>query len=164
MKNISSKKRKKYFLLVQDAIGASKLVEFLNIKVQDQLFYILDAIGELLRRVPTINENLPVKLGRRHCVPPMVRILAHDNEDRIMFKCLRCIQKLCLLPTLRSCRSNQTVFQKANGFNQILLLLRRHSQNKYLQARAIGTLACAIFGSVELTNKEKFENQNLFFF
>ncbi len=43
-------------------------MEFLNLKTNDQLYIVLDAISELLRRVPTENENIPLMLGRRHCM------------------------------------------------------------------------------------------------
>ncbi len=135
---------KKYFLL--DAIGVSTLVEFLNLKSSEQLYIILDAISELLRRVPTENENIPLLFGRRHCIPPIVRLLTTDHEPKILLKCLNCLQQLCLLPTFRPCRTNQIIFQKANGFNQILTLIRRANKDKFIQAKAITTVAYTIFG------------------
>lgn len=111
---------------------------------------IVDAIAELLRRVPNEQENMAVKLGRRHCIPPIVRLLAYDHDERLVFRGLYCIQQLCLLPTFRACRTNQTIFQKANGFNQVLLLIRRANHNKLLQAKALMTLAYAMFGTKRL--------------
>jgi hypothetical protein len=84
--------------------------------------------------------------GGKHCIPPIVRILTMDYEQKLLIKCLNCIQQLCLLPTFRSCRRNQIIFQKANGFNQILTLIRRSNKDKFLQAKAITTLAYTIFG------------------
>ncbi|CAF3055849.1 unnamed protein product [Rotaria sp. Silwood2] len=134
------------------SVGVSTLVEVLNAKTSDQLYIILDAISELLRRVPTENENIPVKFGRRHCIPPIVRLLSVDHEPKLLIKCLQCIQQLCLLPTYHPCRTNQTIFQKANGLNQLLILIRRTNKDKVLQAKAIATVACAIFDHKE--NKE----------
>ncbi|CAF4756830.1 unnamed protein product [Rotaria sp. Silwood1] len=134
------------------SIGVSTLVEVLNVKSSDQLYIVLDAISELLRRVPTENENIPLKFGRRHCIPPMVRLLSVDHEVKLLLKCLQCIQQLCLLPTYRPCRINQTIFQKANGFNQLLILIRRANKDKLLQAKAITTVAYTIFDHKE--NKE----------
>lgn len=114
---------------------------------------IVDAIGELLRRVPNDKENIVAKLGRRHCIPPIVRLLAYDDE-RLLFRGLYCIQRLCLLPTFQPCRTNQTIFQKANGFNQVSLVIRRANQNKLLQAKAITTLAYAMFGREQLNFDE----------
>jgi hypothetical protein len=121
-------------------------VEFLNLKTSDQLYIVLDVISELLRRVPTENENIPLTFGARHCIPPMVRLLAIDHEQNLFIKCLNCIQQLCLLPTFRPCRRNQIIFQKANGCNQILTLIRRSNKDKLIQAKAITTLAYSIFG------------------
>ena len=129
-----------------DAIKVSTLVEFLNIKSSDQLFIILDATSELLRRVPTVDENIAIKFGRRHCIPPLVRIISQDHEEKLLLTCLNCIQQLCLQPTFSPCRANQTIFPKANGLNQLLILIRRSNQNKLIQAKAITTLAYAIFG------------------
>jgi len=112
------------------------------------LYIVLDAISELLRRVPTENENIPLQFGARHCIPPMVRILTMDYEQKLILKCLTCIQQLCLLSTFHSCRRNQTIFQKANGFNQILMLIRRSNKDKLIQAKAITTLATTIFGNL----------------
>ncbi|UJR37586.1 hypothetical protein I4U23_030284 [Adineta vaga] len=131
------------------SIGVSTLVEFLNLKISDQLYVVLDAISELLRRIPTENENIPVIFGRRHCIPPIVRLLSADHEQRILFKCLYCIQQLCLLPTFRPCRTNQTIFQKANGISQLLTLIRRTNKDKLLQAKAISTIAYAVFDHKE---------------
>ncbi|CAF1118371.1 unnamed protein product [Adineta ricciae] len=131
------------------SIGVMALVEFLNLKVSDQLYVVLDAISELLRRIPTEAENIPVIFGRRHCIPPIVRLLSADSEQRILFKCLFCIQQLCLLPTFRPCRANQTIFQKANGINQLLTLIRRSNKEKLLQAKAITTIAYAVFDHKE---------------
>ncbi len=110
------------------------------------MYIVLDVISELLRRVPTENENIPLTFGARHCIPPMVRLLAIDHEQNLFIKCLNCIQQLCLLSTFRPCRKNQTTFQKANGFNQILTLIRRSNKDRLIQAKAITTLACTIFG------------------
>ncbi|CAF3732060.1 unnamed protein product, partial [Rotaria magnacalcarata] len=134
------------------AIGVSTLIEVLNVKMTDQLYIVLDAISELLRRVPTEKENIPLKFGRRHCIPSIVRILSIDYERKLLLKCLICIQQLCLLPTYQPCRINQTIFQKANGFNQILILIRRTNKDKILQAKAIATIACTVFDHKE--NKE----------
>ncbi|CAF3320546.1 unnamed protein product [Rotaria socialis] len=134
------------------AIGVSTLIEVLNVKMTDQLYIVLDAISELLRQVPTEKGNIPLKFGRRHCIPSIVRILSIDYERKLLLKCLICIQQLCLLPTYRPCRINQTIFQKANGFNQILILIRRTNKDKLLQAKAIATIACTIFDHKE--NKE----------
>ncbi|CAF1240359.1 unnamed protein product [Rotaria sordida] len=134
------------------SIGVSTLVEALSIKTSDQLYIVLDAISELLRRVPTENENIPLKFGRRHCIPPMVRLLSVDHEQKLLLKCLQCIQQLCLLSTYRPCRTNQTIFQKAIGLNQLLVLIRRTNKDKIVQAKAIGTVAYAIFDHKE--NKE----------
>lgn len=131
-----------------DAIKVSTLVEFLNLKSSDQLYVILDAVSELLRRVPTADENILIKFGRRHCIPPLVRVISQDHEEKLLLKCLNCIQRLCLLPTFSPCRVNQTIFPKANGLNQILILIRRSNQNKLIQAKAITTLAYAIFGTL----------------
>ncbi len=109
---------------------------------------ILEAISELLQRVPTENENIPLQFGARHCIPPMARILTMDYEPKLLLTCLTCIQQLCLLPTFRPCRRNQTIFQKANGFNQILTLIRRSNKDKLVQAKAITTLATTIFGNL----------------
>ncbi len=136
-----------------DAIGVSNLVEFLNVKTADQLCIILGAISELLRRVPTENENIPLLFGARHCIPPMVRILNMDYDQKLLLTCLSCIQQLCLLPTFRPCRRNQTIFQKANGFNQILTLIRRSNKDKLVQAKAITTLATIIFGIIILVDR-----------
>ncbi|CAF4427591.1 unnamed protein product [Rotaria sp. Silwood2] len=136
------------------SVGVSTLVEVLNAKTSDQLYIILDAISELLRRVPTENENIPVKFGRRHCIPPIVRLLSVDHEPKLLIKCLQCIQQLCLLPTYHPCRTNQTIFQKANGLNQLLILIRRKNKDKVLQAKAIATVACAIFGMFKSFNIE----------
>lgn len=129
-----------------DAIGINTLVEFLNLKTIDQLYIVLDAIGELLRRVPTENENIPLIFGARYAVPPIVRLLTMDYEQKLLEKCLDCIQRLCLLSTYCPCRRNQTIFQKANGFTQMLTLIRRSNKDKLIQAKAITTLACTIFG------------------
>ncbi|CAF3714365.1 unnamed protein product [Adineta steineri] len=134
------------------AMGVSTLVEFLNLKTSDQLYIVLDAISELLRRIPTENENIPLILGRRHCIPPIVRLLTVDHEQKLLLKCLYCIQQLCLLPTFRPCRINQTIFQKANGINQILAFIRRSNKDRLLQAKAITTIAYVIFDHKE--NKE----------
>jgi len=114
------------------------------------LYIVLDAISELLQRVPTENENFPLMFGAKHCIPPIVRILTMDYEQKLLIKCLNCIQQLCLLPTFRSCRRNQIIFQKANGFNQILTLIRRSNRDKLIQAKAITTLAYTIFGIFNL--------------
>lgn len=86
--------------------------------------------------------------GARHCIPPIVRLLVMDHEPKLLLKCLECIQSLCLLTTFRPCRRNQTIFQKANGFNQILTLIRRTNKDKLTQAKAITTLAYTIFGKI----------------
>lgn len=86
--------------------------------------------------------------GARHCIPPIVRLLLLDYEQKIIIKCLECIQLLCLLPSYRPCRRNQTIFQKANGFNQILTLIRRSNRENFLQAKAIATFAFTIFGRI----------------
>jgi hypothetical protein len=138
-----------------DAIKVSTLVEFLNLKSSDQLYIILDAVSELLRRVPTADDNIPIKFGRRHCIPPLVRIISQDHEEKLLLKCLSCIQQLCLLPTFTACRANQTIFPKANGLNQILILIRRSNQNKLIQAKAITTLTYAIFGRLKFRMQEK---------
>lgn len=96
--------------------------------------------------MPTENENFPLILGARHCIPSIVRLLTMDHEQHLLIKILDCIQQLCLLPTYRPCRRNQTIFQKANGFNQLLTLIQRSNREKFIQAKAITTLAYTIFG------------------
>ncbi len=125
-------------------------MEFLNLKTSDQLYIVLDVISELLRRAPTENENIPLIFGARHCIPPIVRLLSMDYEQKLLLKCLDCIQQLCLLATFRPCRKNQTIFEKANGFHQILTLIRRSNKDKLVQAKAITTLACTIFGRLTI--------------
>ncbi len=127
-------------------------MEFLNLKTSDQLYIVLDAISELLRRVPTENENIPLMLGHRHCIPPIARLLSIDYEPKLLLKCLYCIQQLCLLPIFRPCQTNQTIFQKANGLNQLLTLIRRTNKDKFIQAKAITTVAYAIFGMFNIKN------------
>ena len=122
-------------------------MEFLNVKTPEQLCIVLEAISELLQGVPTENENDPLQFGARHCIPPMVRILNMDYDQKLLLTCLTCIQQMCLLPTFRPCRRNQTIFQKANGFNQIFVLIRRMNKDKLVQAKAITTLATIIFGN-----------------
>lgn len=121
------------------------MVDALNFKSSDQTYIILDAISELLRRVPTEDQNIPLKLGRRHCIPPIVRLLTIDRERKLLLKCLYCIQQLCVLSTFRPCRMNQTIFQKANGLNHLLVLIRRANKDKFIQAKAITTIAYAVF-------------------
>ena len=110
------------------------------------MYILLDAISELLRRVPTENENIPLSFGRRHCIPLIVRALSTDQQQKLLLKCLHCIQQLCVRSTLHPYRTNQTIFQKANGFNQILTLIRRSNKDKLVQAKAITTIAYMIFG------------------
>lgn len=123
-------------------------MEFLNLKTSDQLYIVLDAISELLRRVPTEKENIPLLFGRLHCIPALVRLLTPDHEQRILLKCLYCVQQLCLLPTFRPSRVNQTIFKKANGINQLMTLIRRSNKDRILQAKAITTMAYAVFGEI----------------
>jgi hypothetical protein len=120
----------------------------LNLRSTDQLYTVLDAISELLRRVPTNHENIPSMFGRRHCIPSMIRLLSYEYEDKLIIKCLDCIQRLCVLSTFRSCRRNQSIIHKANGIHQILMLIRRSNVKKFIQAKAITTLAYIIFGRI----------------
>lgn len=124
------------------------MVEFLNLKTTDQLYIVLDAISELLRRIPTETENIPLIFGARYAIPPVVRLLTMDYEHKLLDKCLECIQRLCLLAAFCPSRRNQTIVQKANGFTQILTLIRRSNKDKLIQAKAITTLACTIFGKL----------------
>lgn len=90
---------------------------------------------------------MPLILGELHCIPPIVRLVSIEQERNVLIKSLDCIQQLCLLPSYRPCRGNQEIFPKANGFNQLLVLIRKSNRDKFIQAKAITTLAYTIFGS-----------------
>lgn len=129
-----------------DKIGVNTVGEVIGVKIPDQLYNVLDVISELLKRAPSEKENIASQFGEKHFIPPIVRILSIEYEHDLLFKCLTCIQQLCLLPTFLPCRRNQSVFQQANGLYQIGILIRRTNKDKLLQAKAIATIAYALFG------------------
>ena len=125
---------------VATRIGVKKLIGFYNIKADEHLFAVTDALGELAKRTASFKMNIQEEISREQGIPPLIRLLKSDSEALVLCA-MKTIQLLACAPGFVSNRKNQETILKNDGALHLVTLMM-HARSEIIRVEAAQALAC----------------------